>query len=95
MELSNQEIELFFHFQASNQKISFTRCFKLFARIFKTGKRIIEIGNGIISLASSPLIKKLLTKDFFYYIKEIQIDFPQEIELFEQEMELFFQIPGL
>ena len=92
MELSNQEI-IFPH------KTSFTRCFTFFARIleliFKTGNRIIEIGNGIISLTSWLLIKKLLTKDFFYFTKDTKIDFQQEKELFEQELELFFQIPGL
>ena len=31
----------------------------------------------------------------FHFTNEIKIDFQQEIELFEQEMELFFQIPGL
>ena len=63
--------------------------------IFKTGNKMIEIGNGIISLTSWPLIKKLLPKDFFHFTKEIKIDIQQEIELFKQERELFFQIPGL
>ena len=97
MELSNQKMELFFHFQASNQKTSFRICFTFFARslelIFKTGNRTIKIGNGIISLTSWPLIKKLLPKDFFHFTKEIKIDIQQEIELFLRE--LFFQIPGL
>ena len=42
-----------FHFQASNQKKSFTRCFIFLARslklIFRTGNRIIQTGNEIIS----------------------------------------------
>ena len=39
--------------------------------------------------------KNFSQKICFYFNKEIQIDFQQEIELFEQEMELFFQIQGL
>ena len=56
MELSNQEMEFFLHFQASNQKTSFTRCFTFFARSFKL---IFKTGNR--------MIKKLLPKDLFLF----------------------------
>ena len=70
--------------------------FHIFCKDFRiVWNRIIEVGNGIISLTSWPLIKKLLPKDFFHFTKEIKIDFQQEIELFEQEMESFLQLSGL
>ena len=52
MELSKQETDLFFHFQASDQKSSFTKCFSFIPRgsrlIFQTGNGIIQTRNGII-----------------------------------------------
>ena len=54
----------FSHFQASDQKTSFTKCFPFVLRgsklIFKTENGIIQTGNGIISPCSRPLLQKLL-----------------------------------
>ena len=88
------------HFQASDQKISFTKCFSYDPRgsksIFKTGNGIIQTGNGILSPISRPLIKKLLLQHIFYLFQSFKNWFSkQEMELSKQEMELFLPHPGL
>ena len=69
----------FSHFQASDQKTSFTKWFSLVTRvsklIFQTGNGIFQTGNGIISPTSRPLIKKLLFQLFPICPKGFKIDF--------------------
>ena len=96
----NRKWNYFFHFQASDQKTSFTKCFSFGPRgsklIFKTGNEIIQTGNGIISPTSRPLIKKLLLQHLLHINQGVKNWFSkQEMELFKQEMELFLPLPGL
>ena len=71
MELTKQEMELFFHFRACHQKSSFTRCFTFFERslksIYITGKKIVWTWNQIISLTSWPRIKNFFHKIFHFH----------------------------
>ena len=64
------------HFQASNQKTSFTKCFSFIPRslklIFKTGNRIIQTGNGIIYPIFRPLIKKLPLHSVSHFYRGLQ-----------------------
>ena len=59
----NRKWNYFSHFQASDQKNSFTKCFSLDLRssnsILKSGNGIILTGKGIIFFTFRPLIKKL------------------------------------
>ena len=61
-EIEFQNMNYLSHFQASDQKISFTKCFSFSPRssklIFITGNGIIQTGNGIIYPISRPLMKK-------------------------------------
>ena len=61
MESYKQEIELFCHFMASDQKPSFTTSSPYLPRksklVFKTGKGMIQTENRIIYFNSKPLIK--------------------------------------
>ena len=96
----NRKWNYFSHFQASDEKTSFTKCFSFDPRgpklIFKTGNGIIQTGNGFISPTSRPLMKKLLLQNVSHLIQRVQNWFSkQEMELFKQEMELFLQLPGL
>ena len=89
----------FSNFQASDQKISFKRCFLFDSRVwkflFKTANGIIQTGNGIISLTSRPLIKKLLFQHHSHMIQRVQNQFSkQEMELSKQKIELFPQFPS-
>ena len=81
------------HFQASDQKTSFTKCFSFDLKssklIFKTGNGIIQTGNGIISPSSRPLIKKTVLKYVSHLTQRVQNLFSKE------EMELFLTPPGL
>ena len=76
MELSRQEIEFFPHFQASNQKTSFTKHLSFDPMgskfIFKRGNGIIQTVNGIISPSSRPLIKKLILQNVSHLFRGIQ-----------------------
>merc|ERR1712105_81613 len=76
---ANRKWNYFSHFQTSDQKTSFTKCFSFVPRvsksIFKTGNRIIQTGNGIISPTSRPLIKNLFYKMFLICSKGFKIDF--------------------
>ena len=76
---SNREWNSFSYFQVSDQKTSFTKFYSFSPRssklIFKTGNGIIQTGNEIISLASTPLINKLLLQIFLNFTKESKIDF--------------------
>ena len=76
MEQSKQEKNYFSHFQASDQKASFTYCFSFNQTgsklIFKTGNGIILTGNIIISPTSRPPIKKLLLQHIFYLFQSFQ-----------------------
>ena len=67
------------HFQASDQKTSFTKCFSFVPRgsksSFQTGNGIIKTGNGIISPTSRPRIKKTLLKRYLIWSKEFKINF--------------------
>ena len=95
MELSKQETDLFFHFQASDQKSSFTKCFSFIPRgsrlIFQTGNGIIQTRNGIIHPTSWLLMKKNSFTKFY----SIDLSGPTLIfktgymELSKQEMEIF------
>ena len=71
MELSTQEMELFSHFQASDEKTFFITFSPYLPRnskwIFKTGNGIIQTGNGIISPISRPPIKKPLLQNIFHF----------------------------
>ena len=96
----NRKWNYFSTFQASDQKTPFTKCFTLDSRsstlIFKTGYGIIQAGNGIISLTSRHLIEKLLFQHHSHMIQRVPNQFSkQEMELSKQEIELFFQPPGL
>ena len=92
--------DYFSHFQASDEKTSFTKHFSLDPNIskliFKTGNGIIQTGNGIISPTSRPLIKKLPLKNVSHLFQGAQNEiWKQEMELSKQEMELFLSLPGL
>ena len=67
------------HFEASDQKTSFTKCFSFIPRssklIFKIGYGILQTGNGIIYPISMSLIKKIFCKMFLIETKEFKIDF--------------------
>ena len=94
MELSKQETDLFFHFQASDQKSSFTKCFSFIPRgsrlIFQTGN-VIQTRNGIIHPTSWLLMKKNSFTKFY----SIDLSGPTLIfktgymELSKQEMKFF------
>ena len=91
----NRKWNYFSHFQASDQKISFLRCFSFDPRdsklIFKTGNGIIQTGNGIISPPSRTRIKKLLLQNVSHLFQRVQNQFSkQEMELSEQEMKLWY-----
>ena len=82
----------FSHFQVSDQKTSFTKCFSYDLRgsklIFKTGNGIFQTGNGIISPTSRPLIKKLLLQNLSCVFQGVQNPFSKQgMELYKQEME--------
>merc|ERR1712208_222803 len=72
----NRKWNYFSHFQASDEKTSFTKCFSFDPRgpklIFKTGNGIIQTGNGIISPTSRPLMKKLLLQNVSHLIQGVQ-----------------------
>ena len=72
----NRKWIYFSHFQAFDQKTSFTKCSSFIPRssklIFKTGNRIIQTGNGIISPTSRPLIKRLLFQNVSHLIQGVQ-----------------------
>ena len=72
----NRKWNHFSHFQASDQKTSFTKCVLFVPRgsklIFKTGNGIVQTGNGIISPTSRPPIKKLLLLNVFYLFQRFQ-----------------------
>ena len=63
----NRKWNYFSHFQASDQKTCFTKCFLFVPRvsklIFKTGNGIIQTGNEIISPTSRPKIKKHILRN--------------------------------
>ena len=63
----NRKWNYFCHFQASDQKLSFTKCFSFIPMgkkfNFRTGNGIIQTGNGIISPTYRPLIKKLILRN--------------------------------
>ena len=89
----NRKWNYFSHFQASDQKTSFLRCFSFDPRGLKL---IFKTGNGIISPTSRPLIKKLLLQNVSHLFQVVQNWFSkQEMELSKQEMELFRPLPGL
>ena len=75
----NRKWNYFSHFQTSDQKTSFAKCFSFVPRvsklIFKTGKGIIKTGNGIISPTSRTLIKNFFYKMFLICSKGFKIDF--------------------
>ena len=54
MELSKQEMDYFFHLQASDEKTSFTKCYPFVLRcsksIFRTGNGIIQTGNKYLGV---------------------------------------------
>ena len=96
----NRKWNYFTHFQASDQKTSFTKDFSFDLRssklIFKTGNGIIQTGNWIISPTSRPLIKKLLLQNVSHLFQGFQNWFPkQEMELSKQEIELFIPLSVL
>ena len=72
----NRKWNYFSHFQASDQKTFFIKCFSFEPRglklIFKTGNGIIQTGNGIISPTSRPLIKELLLQNIFHLFQQAQ-----------------------
>ena len=76
---ANRKWNYFSHFQASDQKTSFTKCFWFDPRgsklIFKTGNGIIQTGNGIISPTSRPLIKNLLLQNLSKFFWGFKISF--------------------
>ena len=93
----NRKWNYFSHFQASDQKTSFSKCFSFDPRvsklIFKTGNGIIQTGNGIISSTSRPLIKILILQNVSHLFKGAQNSFSnQEMELSKQELELFLSL---
>ena len=63
----NRKWNYFSHFQASDQKSSFTKCFSFDPMgskiVFKTGNGIIQTVNGIICPTFRPLIKKFLLQN--------------------------------
>ena len=83
----NRKWNYFSHFQASDEKTSFTKCFSF----DPTGPKLIfKTGNGIISPTSRLSMKKLLLQHIFYLFQSFQKWFSkQETELSKQEMELF------
>ena len=75
------------HFQADDQKTTFTKCFSFTPRslIFETGNRIIQTGNGIIYPISRPLIKKLLLQsvsNLFQGVQTFECKIRQFLDLF-------------
>merc|ERR1711953_905663 len=72
----NRKWNYFSHFQASDQKTSFTKGFSFDPRIskliFKTGNGIIQTGNGIISPSSRLLIKKSLLQKITHLVQRVQ-----------------------
>ena len=82
----NRKWNYFSHFQTSDKKTSFTKCFLFDLRgsklIFKTGNGIIQTGNGINSPTSRPLIQKLFLHNVSHLIQGVQNLFSkQEMEL--------------
>ena len=83
IDFQNRKWNYFPHFQASDEKTSFTTYFsfdpKVLKLIFKTGNGnmqagngIIQTGNGIISPTSRPLIIKLLFQNVSHMIWSVQ-----------------------
>ena len=60
----NRKWNYFSHFQASNQKTSFTKYFSFDPM---GSKLIFKTGNGIISPSSRPSIKKLLLHNVYHF----------------------------
>ena len=75
----NRKWNYFFHFQAFDQKTTFTKIFSFPPRssklIFKTGNGIIQTRNGIIFPTSRPLIKKASFTKAFIFSQRIKNDF--------------------
>ena len=72
----NMKWNYFTHFQVSDKKTCFTKCFLIDPRssklIFKTGNGIIQTENGIISPTFRPLIKKLLLHNVSHLFQGVQ-----------------------
>ena len=69
----NRKWNYFSHFQTSDQKTYFKKCFSFVAKdsklTFKKGNEIIQTGNGTISPNSISLIKKLLLHNVYHLIQ--------------------------
>ena len=75
----NRKYNYFSHFQASDQKTSFTKWFSIVPRdlklIFKTGNGNIQTGNRIITPTSMPLIKNFFCIIFLICSKGLKNNF--------------------
>ena len=75
----NRKWNYFTHFQASEQKTSFSTSYPYEPRslqlVFNTGIGIIQTGNRILSPNSVPLIKNVIYNIFSIPMKEFQIGF--------------------